>query len=131
MKNLYLSVDPYMRGRMVDRKLHAALPTGRGDDRRRWARSRPPIADFAVGDTVLSMLGWRERSATGAADQGRPDAGAGESYWASCPHDRYFGRWTSALPSRGGFVSGRGRGRLGGLPDCQAQGLSRGGERGQ
>lgn len=78
VKNLFLSVDPYMRGRMSDRKSYAApfevgqAMTGgavgevvaSGDDR------------FKVGDKVQSMFGWRE-GFTAPADhvQKLPDVG--------------------------------------------------------
>lgn len=62
VRNLWLSVDPYMRGRMVDRESYvppfevgAVLEGGAvgevvdsGDE------------NFAPGDLVMSMLGWRE-----------------------------------------------------------------------
>ena len=62
VKNIVISVDPYMRGRMNDVKsyvppfqLGAALEggaVGRVTDSR--------AAGFSVGDIVLSMFGWRE-----------------------------------------------------------------------
>jgi NADPH-dependent curcumin reductase CurA len=88
-----MSVDPYMRGRMIDRPSYVPpFPARVG----RWkaapsARSRPPEAEgFAPGDLVLSMLGWRE-AFTAPADQltrletfGLPGAGLS---WArrACP----------------------------------------------
>ncbi|MCB0074402.1 MAG: NADP-dependent oxidoreductase, partial [Caldilineaceae bacterium] len=62
VKNLYLSVDPYMRGRMVDRKSYTP-PFQLGEAMTGGAVGTVAAsnhADFAVGDTVLSMLGWRE-----------------------------------------------------------------------
>jgi NADPH-dependent curcumin reductase CurA len=62
VKNLWMSVDPYMRGRMSDRKsyvppfeLGAALEGGAVGE---VVASR--AAGFAAGDLVLSMRGWRE-----------------------------------------------------------------------
>ena len=62
VRNLYLSVDPYMRGRMVDRKsytppfrLGEAL-TGGCVGQVVQANAGP----LAVGDYVLGMQGWRE-----------------------------------------------------------------------
>jgi len=62
VRNLYLSVDPYMRGRMVDRKsytppfrLGEAL-TGGCVGQVVQANASP----LAVGDYVLGMQGWRE-----------------------------------------------------------------------
>ena len=60
--NLWLSVDPYMRGRMSEAKsyvppfaLNAPLEGGAIGT---VQASRHP--DFAVGDRVSSMLGWRD-----------------------------------------------------------------------
>jgi NADPH-dependent curcumin reductase CurA len=62
IRNIYMSVDPYMRGRMNDRKSYAPpfqinqpleggcvgqVVTSKNDK-------------FAAGDCVMSMLGWRE-----------------------------------------------------------------------
>ncbi len=62
IKNLWMSVDPYMRGRMYDRasyvppfELGKALQGGAIGE---VTASNDP--DFAVGDIVSSMLGWRE-----------------------------------------------------------------------
>lgn len=38
VKNLWMTVDPYMRGRMMDRELCAAVPDRRGAARRRRGR---------------------------------------------------------------------------------------------
>ncbi len=62
VRNLWMSVDPYMRGRMIDRKSYvppfqigAALQGGAIGE---VVASK---ADgFAAGDMVLSMAGWRE-----------------------------------------------------------------------
>ena len=62
VKNQFLSVDPYMRGRMTDAKsyvppfeLNVAMSGGAVG---RVEESNH--ADLAVGTTVLSMEGWRE-----------------------------------------------------------------------
>ena len=62
IKNLYMSVDPYMRGRMIDRKSYvppfqvgAVLQGGAVGE---VVESRSD--DFGVGEHVLSMNGWRE-----------------------------------------------------------------------
>jgi len=62
VENLFMSVDPYMRGRMRDRQSYAK-PFGLGEVMTggavgRVARSRHP--DFTEGDHVLSRFGWRE-----------------------------------------------------------------------
>lgn len=62
VRNVYMSVDPYMRGRMVDRKSYAPpFQVGQPLDGRaigQVAASNHP--SFAVGAYVASMLGWRE-----------------------------------------------------------------------
>ena len=70
VRNRYLSVDPYMRGRMNDVKSYApgfelGQPlTGRAVGEVIESRSK----DFKVGDAVLSMYGFRELFAAPAAD---------------------------------------------------------------
>ncbi|MEC5406522.1 NADP-dependent oxidoreductase [Paraburkholderia sp. MPAMCS5] len=57
----YLSLDPYMRGRMDDRKSYAApTPVGgvmEGEVVAEVVRSRHP--DYGIGERVLARLGWR------------------------------------------------------------------------
>ncbi|WP_129793443.1 NADP-dependent oxidoreductase [Sphingosinicella sp. CPCC 101087] len=65
VENEWLSVDPYMRGRMNDVKSYTA-PFALGEPMQGGAvgkvvESRSP--DFAVGETVVHMLGWREAAA--------------------------------------------------------------------
>ncbi len=62
VRNEYMSVDPYMRGRMVDRKSYTP-PFQLGEPLNggavgRVVKSRNP--DFSEGDAVLNGLGWRE-----------------------------------------------------------------------
>jgi NADPH-dependent curcumin reductase CurA len=62
VRNLFMSVDPYMRGRMTDRRSYAA-PFQIGQPLEGGAigevvSSRTPA--FATGDYVESNLGWRE-----------------------------------------------------------------------
>jgi NADPH-dependent curcumin reductase CurA len=62
VRNIYMSVDPYMRGRMVDRKSYippfqlGAPLEGMAVGRVVTSKSRA----FVEGDHVLSMQGWRE-----------------------------------------------------------------------
>ncbi|MFL6862176.1 MAG: NADP-dependent oxidoreductase, partial [Allosphingosinicella sp.] len=65
VENRWLSVDPYMRGRMNDVKSYVP-PFALGEPMQGGAigkvvESRPP--NLAVGDTVFHMLGWREAAA--------------------------------------------------------------------
>ena len=62
VRNLYMSVDPYMRGRMIDRKSYVP-PFELGQVMEGGAvgevvQSRAP--GLQEGDVVLSNLGWRE-----------------------------------------------------------------------
>ena len=62
VRNLWMSVDPYMRGRMMTRESY--VPGFRlGEALEGGAIGRveaSACADFAPGDLVQSMLGWRE-----------------------------------------------------------------------
>jgi len=62
VRNLFLSVDPYMRGRMLEAKSYAPpyqleSPLDGGAVGRVEESTQP---GFAAGDLVLSMQGWRE-----------------------------------------------------------------------
>jgi NADPH-dependent curcumin reductase CurA len=66
--NVWLSVDPYMRGRMNDVKSYVP-PFALGEPMQGGAvgkvvESRAP--GFEAGDTVFHMLGWREQAAAPA-----------------------------------------------------------------
>jgi NADPH-dependent curcumin reductase len=62
VRNRYLSIDPYMRGRMNDTKSYApAQPLGEvmiGETAGEVIESKHP--DFAVGEKVTTMSGWQE-----------------------------------------------------------------------
>jgi len=62
VRNQFLSLDPYMRGRMSDAKSYAAPQTLDetmiGSTVGQVIESRNPR--FAVGDTVVGMFGWSE-----------------------------------------------------------------------
>jgi len=65
VENKWLSVDPYMRGRMNDVKSYVP-PFGLGEPMQGGAvgkvvESRSPMLE--AGDTVFHMLGWREAAA--------------------------------------------------------------------
>jgi NADPH-dependent curcumin reductase CurA len=65
VRHHYLSLDPYMRGRMNDAKSYAAAAAARrrhgwrNGGRGRRIPQRPPTA---VGDKVVGMGGWQEYS---------------------------------------------------------------------
>ncbi len=62
VQNLYVSVDPYMRGRMIERKSYTnAFQLGEtitGGSIGKVAISN--LEEFQVGEYVLNMQGWRE-----------------------------------------------------------------------
>lgn len=72
IQNLYLSLDPYMRGRMNESKSYAApVPIGgvmTGEAVGRVIESNDPR--FAEGDVAAAMTGWQEYAAV-PADQAR------------------------------------------------------------
>ncbi|MBK6864470.1 MAG: NADP-dependent oxidoreductase [Ideonella sp.] len=72
VRHHFLSLDPYMRGRMNDAKsyaqpqpLDAVMQGGTAGE---VVASRN--AEFAVGDKVVGMGGWQEYSVVGAAQRG-------------------------------------------------------------
>ncbi len=77
VRNRFLSVDPYMRGRMRDAKSYVppfalgAVMTGMAVGE--VVASQSP--DLAAGDSVLHDLGWREYALGPAAAFGRVPAG--------------------------------------------------------
>jgi NADPH-dependent curcumin reductase len=76
VKNLWLSLDPYMRGRMNDTKSYAAkqeigevmIGGGVGE----VVESRNP--NFAVGDKVVGMLGWQHYACSSGVGLNKIDA---------------------------------------------------------
>ena len=64
VKNLYMSVDPYMRGRMREAKSYVA-PFQLGEALSGGAVGKvvaSKVAGIASGDSVSTMFGWREYS---------------------------------------------------------------------
>ncbi len=62
VRNSWMSVDPYMRGRMMDRESYVP-PFQIGEVMQGGAVGRVTASghpDYAVGDLVSSMAGWRE-----------------------------------------------------------------------
>ena len=72
VRHHYLSLDPYMRGRMNDSKSYAACqPLGevfQGGTVGEVIESRHP--KFAVGDKVVGFGGWQEYSVVDARQAG-------------------------------------------------------------
>jgi NADPH-dependent curcumin reductase CurA len=78
VRNLFLSVDPYMRGRMSEAKSYVApyplnAPLDGGAVGRVEASRHP---GFAPGDLVLGMSGWREGYLSDGQGLVKLDAGA-------------------------------------------------------
>ena len=76
VRSRFLSLDPYMRGRMNDAKSYAAPQmlneTMGGTAVGEVVESRS--SQFAVGDTVRGMLGWAEYGVSKAEGLGKVDA---------------------------------------------------------
>jgi NADPH-dependent curcumin reductase len=69
LRVLYLSLDPYMRGRMDDRKSYAK-PVGIGEVMNGESVCEVIASDqagYAVGDIVLAPTGWRTHAASADA----------------------------------------------------------------
>jgi NADPH-dependent curcumin reductase CurA len=78
VENLWLSVDPYMRGRMLDRASYVepfavGAPMEGGAIGRVLASEAP---DLAEGDVVRHMLGWRSHAVAGRRAFSRVDPDA-------------------------------------------------------
>lgn len=84
VKNLWMSVDPYMRGRMIDRKSYIA-PFVLGEALEGGAIGEvieSNHSDFPVGAKVTSMLGWRSHYVTDGTDHTiLPETPLSESYF--------------------------------------------------
>lgn len=77
LRTLYLSLDPYMRGRMSDAPSYTA-PLALGDvliggTIARVEASRRP--DYQPGDLVLAYSGWQDYAVSDGSDLSRLDAG--------------------------------------------------------
>ncbi len=78
VRNIFMSVDPYMRGRMVDRKSYVP-PFQIGETLSGGAVGQVVTSNnnprFAPGDYVSNFSGWREWFATEGGDLQKIDAG--------------------------------------------------------
>jgi len=111
VRNSWLSVDPYMRGRMNDVKSYvppfqvgAPLEGGAVGT---VVESRSP--DFAEGETVFHMLGWREEAAGPAkAFNKLPPLGVEDHQWLGnlglTGGTAYFGLFRAAQAKEGDTV---------------------------
>ncbi len=76
LRTLYLSLDPYMRGRMNDAPAYAA-PVAVGDVMVGGTVSRVEVShhpDFQPGDLLLACSGWQEYALSDGTDLTRLDA---------------------------------------------------------
>ena len=136
LRTIWLSLDPYMRGRMSDGPSYATpVPIGgvmEGGTVSEVIASNNP--GFAKGDIVLSRAGWQTHALSdgkGLAQdrsEARADLDRGRRA-RHARHDRLYrpARHRQAAGRRD--RRGRGglrRGRLGGRPDRQDQGRARG-----
>ena len=77
LRTMYLSLDPYMRGRMSDAPSYAP-PVKVGEEMVGGTVSRVEVSnhpDYAVGDWVLSQSGWQEYAVSNG--EGALNLGAG------------------------------------------------------
>jgi hypothetical protein len=111
VENKWLSVDPYMRGRMNDVKSYVPpFEVGapmQGGAVGKVVESRSP--HFDVGETVFHMLGWRE-AAAGPAEQFNkvPPLGVEDHQWLGnlglTGATAYFGLLRAAQAKEGDIV---------------------------
>jgi len=138
-KNLYVSVDPYMRGRMTDTGgspysfgLHELI-TGRTIGE--VLESRSPL--FSKGDYVIGMMGWEEYSAVNAGDVEKldPDMAPLSAYLGVIGMTgltAYFGLLDVAKAEKGETVVvsaaagavGNVAGQIAGLKGCRVVGIA-------
>jgi NADPH-dependent curcumin reductase CurA len=75
IRNIYMSVDPYMRGRMYDRKSY--VPPFQLNQPLEGGCVGQVVASkngkFEIGDCVTSMLGWREYAVSDGKDLSKID----------------------------------------------------------
>ena len=135
LRTIWLSLDPYMRGRMSDGPSYAApVPIGgvmEGGTVCEVIASNNP--GFAKGDIVLSRAGWQTHALSDGKglgqDRSETRAGLDRGRRARhARHDRLYRAARYRQAAAGRDRRGRGglrRGRLGGRPDRQDQGRAR------
>ena len=139
LRTRYLSLDPYMRGRMNEGPSYAppvalgAVMTGQTVS----VVEASGVPGFKVGDLVVANVGWQDYGVSDGRDLVKIDASMprpsyalgvlgmpGLTAYVSTRH-----RAAAVRGDRGGGRSHR-RGRIGSRPDREAQGVSsRGGRR--
>lgn len=141
VKNLWLSLDPYMRGRISPQKSYArGVEVGevmQGQTVGEVLESKDPR--FSVGDKVLTSLGWQLYGCAAAQDIARVDASrAPLSYYLGClgmpGFTAYFGLHEIGKPQKGETVVvsaasgavGSVAGQLARLAGCRVVGIAGG-----
>jgi NADPH-dependent curcumin reductase len=84
LRTLWLSLDPYMRGRMSDVASYAApVPLGGVMTGQTVSRVESSLnADYRIGDLVLAESGWQEFAVSDGRDLTRLPAGLEHPSWA-------------------------------------------------
>jgi NADPH-dependent curcumin reductase CurA len=144
VKNLWLSLDPYMRGRMNDVKSYAAKQEiGEvmiGGTAGEVIASKNP--KFAVGDQVVGMLGWQEYACSDGKGLNKADASRvplsaylgvlgmpGVTAWVGLlEHCQPKAGETVVVSAASGAV-GSVVGQIAKLKGCRAVGIAGGGEK--
>ena len=112
VRTLFLSLDPYMRGRMRDRRSYA-VPVGIGDVVVGEGVGRVIASqsdDVAVGDIVACQIGWQEYAVVPA-------------HTGVDGLSRSFGCWAAATGGDGARFSCVWCGRRCGGPNCKDEWL--------
>ena len=140
-RTIYLSLDPYMRGRMNAETSYAApVPIGGVMEGGAVSVVEASKAEgLAVGDIVVGRTGWQDYAVSDGAGLRKVDPGGGPDLDRGrrarhAGHDRLY-RAAQHRPAQGGRDAGRcrrlRRGRQRGRPDRQDQGLPRRRRRGR
>jgi hypothetical protein len=97
IRNVYMSVDPYMRGRMYDRKSY--VPPFQLNEPLEGGSVGQIVASkndkFAIGDCVMNTLGWREYAVSDGTDLTKVDP-------KLVPFQTYLG--TAGMPGMTAYV---------------------------
>jgi NADPH-dependent curcumin reductase len=144
LRTLYLSLDPYMRGRMSEEPSYVE-PVAIGEVMGggtvcRVELSRAP--KFSVGDTVLANSGWQDYAAIGTGDLIRIDPSAAPISWSlgilgMTGLTAYVGLLDIGLPKAGETVAvaaatgavGAAVGQIAKIKGCRAVGIAGGPEK--
>ncbi len=144
VRNHYLSLDPYMRGRMSEAKSYAAAQaldeTMIGGTAGVVVASKHPR--FAVGDTVVGMLGWAEMGVADGAMLRKVDSSAlplsaflgvlgmpGMTAWYGLNQIMRPVKGETVLVSAASGAVGSAVGQLAKLQGCRAVGIAGGPEK--